>query len=571
MNAAGGILTAHLLEGSSIIFARWGTHVPGMVDSTMRVWCPLRFRDSDLHGTMLDLSIRGIQPTESTLPITSPTILDGFLLMPRLLVVDDEKLILDAVQYAFPSGSTEVVGASSADEALSLHREKSFDAVLADIRLGGSSGLQLLDDLKAIDPRVPVILMTGQGTANTAIEATLHGAFEYLLKPLDLVVLENVVERAFEASRMSRISVKLDTERDSDATEGDLFVGKCLAMQEVYRQIGRVAGQDVTVLVLGESGTGKEVVARALHQYSRRSDQRFLAINCAAIPENLLESELFGHEKGSFTGADRLRIGKFEQCHGGTLFLDEIGDMTPLTQTKVLRVLQDQRFERVGGKEIVHANVRLIAATSRNLKEMMDDGTFRSDLFYRLNVYSIQLPPLRERTGDLPLLVNHFLKRFARELNKPVGSISMEAMHILAQYRWPGNIRELQSVLKHAVIQAGGTAILPECLPESVRAPIRTPQAIAQSDTCAQDPFEEAFQQLVDEGMLAGSNDLYNEVIQRVDRALLVQLLQRVNGNISRAVSILGMARSTFRNKLSATGISVDRSVRMTEQTAIHD
>jgi two-component system nitrogen regulation response regulator GlnG len=295
--------------------------------------------------------------------------------------------------------------------------------VVTDIRLSGTSGLDLLRELQAIDSRVPVILMTGHGTASTAIDAMRRGAFEYLLKPLDLDLLEAVINRALETSRMSRTPAKIADENDFDG-EGDLLVGQCPAMQEVYRQIGRVAGQDVTVLILGESGTGKEVVARSIYQYSNRADRLFLAINCAAIPEQLLESELFGHEKGSFTGAERKRIGKFEQCDGGTLFLDEIGDMTPLMQTKVLRVLQDQQFERVGGNEMVRTNVRLIAATNRNLTEMMEKGTFRADLYYRLNVYTIQLPPLRERDGDLQLLVNYFLKRFNRELGKSVTHIS---------------------------------------------------------------------------------------------------------------------------------------------------
>ena len=390
--------------------------------------------------------------------------------MPKLLVVDDDTLILDCFRYAFPPELLSLETATTAAEALSLFRQQSFDAVITDVRLPDSSGLQLLQDLQTLDGKVPVILMTGHGTANTAIEAMRRGAFEYLLKPLDLDALQSVVDRALETSRMTRTLVKIARDTEPDQGVDDLLVGQCPAMQEVYRQIGRVAGQDVTVLILGESGTGKEVVARAIYQYSKRADKTFLAINCAAIPENLLESELFGHEKGSFTGAERKRIGKFEQCDGGTLFLDEIGDMTPLTQTKVLRVLQDQQFERVGGQEMVRTNVRLIAATNRHLTEMMEHGTFRSDLYYRLNVYTIHLPPLREREGDLPLLVNHFLKRFSRELGKDVRSLSPEAMDLLTDYPWPGNLRELQSVLKHAVVEATGPVILSEFLPGVVDA-----------------------------------------------------------------------------------------------------
>ena len=485
--------------------------------------------------------------------------------MPKLLVVDDDLLILDCFRYAFCSEEFSVFTASTAAEAITLFREHTFDVVVADIRLKESSGLDILKDLQAIDSRTPVVLMTGHGTASTAIDAMRCGAFEYLLKPLDLDLLHAVIERALETSRMSRTPAKIANASDDDIVDGDLLVGQCPAMQEVYRQIGRVAGQDVTVLILGESGTGKEVVARAIYQYSKRADRPFLAINCAAIPETLLESELFGHEKGSFTGAERKRIGKFEQCDRGTLFLDEIGDMTPLMQTKVLRVLQDQEFERVGGNELVRTNVRMIAATNRNLTEMMEKGTFRSDLYYRLNVYTIQLPPLRERNGDLPLLIDYFLRRFNRELNKQVTHISPEAMDSLTSYKWPGNLRELQSVLKRAVLEATGPAILDEYLPETVRGTtsmkaVKT-EANGSSVTDDEDELLKFIHQRVDEG----TENLYEEVIQRIERTLLTELLTTFEGNISRASTVLGISRSTLRAKLATLGINLDRSVRMSE------
>ena len=486
-------------------------------------------------------------------------------IMPKLLVVDDETLILDCFRYAFASDEMALHTASSAAEALSLFGQHVFDAVVTDIRLPGSSGLELLRDLHALDCKVPVILMTGHGTANTAIEAMRQGAFEYLLKPLDLDVLQAVIDRALETSRMIRTPAKIASDSEADPHKDDLLVGQCPAMQEVYRQIGRVAGQDVTVLILGESGTGKEVVARAIYQYSKRADRPFLAINCAAIPENLLESELFGHEKGSFTGAERKRIGKFEQCDGGTLFLDEIGDMTPLTQAKVLRVLQDQQFERVGGNEMVRTNIRLIAATNRNLTEMMEQGTFRSDLFYRLNVYTIQLPPLRERNGDLPLLINYFLNRFARELDKDVRSVSPHAMSLLTDYTWPGNLRELQSVLKHAVVEATGPLILPEFLPETVRHAVESSASIPVERKSSTVGHDDELIRYIHQRLRAGTESLYDDVIQRVERTLLTELLTQVDGNISRASAILGISRSTLRTKLAALGISLDRSVRMTE------
>lgn len=483
--------------------------------------------------------------------------------MPKLLVVDDDPLILNCFRYAFESNDFTVQTAENAAEAIARIRETSFDAVVTDIRLASSSGLDLLRDLQTLDSRVPVILMTGHGTAETAIDAMRSGAFEYLIKPLDLDFLQAVVDRAIESSRMARTPAKIASDDHEDHCNGDLLIGQCQAMQEVYRQIGRVASQDVTVLILGESGTGKEVVARAIYQYSKRAERPFLAINSAAIPENLLESELFGHEKGSFTGAERKRIGKFEQCDGGTLFLDEIGDMTPLTQTKVLRVLQDQQFERVGGNELVRTNVRLITATSRNLSEMMQQGTFRADLYYRLNVYTIHLAPLRERGGDLPLLVDHFLKRFNRELNKSVRTITPEAMELLLAYRWPGNLRELQSVLKHAVVEAPGPVILPEFLPESVRGSSAVaPRTLARRTTTA---FDNELVDFVTERIQSGTESLYEDVMQRVERTMLTELLHQVTGNISAAASILGMSRSTLRSKLAALGINLDRTVRLSQ------
>ena len=481
--------------------------------------------------------------------------------MPRILVVDDEPLVVECFRYAFPAEQYTIDAATCAAEAVNAFRRNSIDAVIVDVFLPGSSGLQVLKDIHAIDSKVPIILMTGHGTANTAIEAMRQGAFEYLLKPLDPDELQSVVGRALEASRMTRNPVALPIDAVPD-DETELLIGQCPAMQEVYRQIGRIAGRDVTVLILGESGTGKEVVARAIYQYSKRVDKPFRAINCAAIPENLLESELFGHERGAFTGADRNRIGKFEQCDGGTLFLDEIGDMTPLTQTKILRVLQDQQFERVGGNETVRTNVRLIAATNRNLTEMMQQETFRSDLFYRLNVYTIHLPPLRDRNGDLPLLICRYITRFSRELGKDVDSVSPKAMTMLATYSWPGNIRELQSVLKHAIVQSTGSVLLPEFLPETVREADEVDQETFATSKLPTSP-EGELDCFIKQQIRLGTNNLYDEIIHRVERVMLTELLHQVDSNLSRASAILGISRSTLRIKLAALGISVDRTIHM--------
>jgi DNA-binding NtrC family response regulator len=304
------------------------------------------------------------------------------------------------------------------------------------------------------------------------------------------------------------------------------------------------------VLILGESGTGKELVARAIYHYSKRAQGPFLAINCAAIPESLLESELFGHEKGAFTGAERKRIGKFEQCHGGTLFLDEIGDMTPLTQTKILRVLQQQQFERVGGNETIQTDVRLIAATNRDLEQLMAAGQFRSDLYYRLKVSTIQLPPLRERLDDLPILIDHFLQRFRRELGKDVNRISEEALELLKRYPWPGNLRELQSVLKQALLQATGSVLVPEFLPEAVRG---APQTGSTETSLTLHDLE----QFVQERLQAGSNNLYAEWQSLTERQLLSLVLRYTGGNQVQAAKILGINRSTLRSKIQELGITV--------------
>ncbi|MDZ7617209.1 MAG: sigma-54 dependent transcriptional regulator, partial [Patescibacteria group bacterium] len=325
--------------------------------------------------------------------------------MATLLVVDDEPTVLHMFARLLRSEELEVLTAPSGEVALRLLSEKAVDAVVLDIVLPDRSGLDVFREIRAADSRLPVIFMTAGGASDTAIEAMKLGAFEYLLKPLDFPKVRTVIDRALTTRRLMCDLVALGLKAPELATPGNVLIGRAAAMQEVYKAIGRVAPQMVTVLVRGESGTGKELVARAVYQHSRRSAGPFLVVNCAAIPETLLESELFGHEKGAFTGAERRRIGKFEQCSGGTLFLDEIGDMPMSLQSKILRLLQDQHFERVGGNETVRTDVRIIAATNRNLEAMVAQGTFRPDLYYRLNVYTITLPPLVERLDDLDCLI----------------------------------------------------------------------------------------------------------------------------------------------------------------------
>ena len=345
------------------------------------------------------------------------------------------------------------------------------DVILLDLRLPDQSGLDVLRQLRQIDARIPVVLVTVVRSADSAIEAMRQGAYDYLLKPLDLQKLDRVIGEALKVARLMREPAVVVRTPPDDDQPGEAIVGSCPAMQEVYKAIGRVADQTFPVLITGESGTGKELVARAIYQHGPRAKAPFLALNCAAIPETLLESELFGHEKGAFTGAERRRIGKFEQVNGGTLLLDEIGDMPLPAQAKVLRVLQEQAFERVGGSETIRTDVRLIAATHRDLKAWSDEGKFRLDLYYRLGVFTIHLPPLRERGDDLELLVQFYLRRVSRELGREVREVAPEALERLRGYSWPGNVRELQSVLKQALLRAHGPVLLPEFLPELPEAP----------------------------------------------------------------------------------------------------
>ena len=344
----------------------------------------------------------------------------------RLLVVDDDPLILQCMKLALPPPDYDVFTAETASAALELFKQHQPDAVLLDVQLPDQSGLAALCELRELDRRVPVILMTGHGTAETVITAMSGGAFEYITKPFDPDDILPVIDSALETSRMARKPAMLPADARAAVKIGvaDQILGGCPEMVEVFRSIGRVASRDVAVLILGETGTGKEVIARAIYQHSKRHDQIFHAINCAAIPEQLLESELFGHEKGSFTGADQRRIGKFETCNGGTLFLDEIGDMSPMMQTKLLRVLQQKEFERVGGNRTLQSDVRIIAATNRDLKAAMEDKSFRSDLYYRLNEFTIHLPPLRDRGDDLGLMIDYFFKTFAKSLEKEFVSVA---------------------------------------------------------------------------------------------------------------------------------------------------
>ena len=478
--------------------------------------------------------------------------------MPKLLVIDDDRSIRHLVSTALGHDDLQVIDASTAAEGLEQIRIHAPDVALLDIVLPDLSGLELLSQIQTADPKLPVIFTTSGGTSDTAIEAMKLGAYDYVPKPLDIQHLEKLVQQALANRRMMLVPVAL-AQSANESTPGDPIIGRGPRMQEVYKAIGRVAAKDVTVLIRGESGTGKELVARAIYQHSDRAVRGFLAINCAAIPEPLLESELFGHEKGSFTGAANRRIGKFEQCSGGTLFLDEVGDMSPVLQSKILRVLQEQRFERVGGLETVQTDVRVIAATHRDLELMVERNEFRPDLYYRLNGFMISLPPLRERKDDLCVLLDHLLARFSRELGKEVHGIAPDALQALMSYTWPGNVRELQSVVRQAILQATGPVLVADSLPEVVRLGGHRGVPLSAHAQEAEDELAE----FVEDRLRGGSTALYAECLERMERALLTKILDAVAGNQSQAARILGITRSSLRYKTRQLGISINQVVTL--------
>ncbi len=456
-----------------------------------------------------------------------------------ILLIEDDARIAGELRRVLESEGWKVVIAGSAEAGLARAAEKGCDLVITDFRLPGASGMDVLKRLHAAQPRLPVILMTAHGTTDTAIEATKMGAYDYLLKPFEMPELLALVQKALAGSRLMSAPVELGS---ASATH-DSIVGQSRAMQEIYKEIGRVAAKPVTVLIRGETGTGKELVARALYQHSDRAEQPFIAVNCAAIPETLLESELFGHERGAFTGADARRIGRFEQAHGGTIFLDEIGDLSPNTQAKLLRVLQERSIQRLGGKETIPIDARVIAATHRDLEAAMHEKQFRDDLFYRLSVVVITLPPLRERAEDIPALVQYFLRRYGKELGAERASIQPKAVQLLSEQSWPGNIRELENAVRKALLLARGYAIGAGDIRKALSA---SPARIGGGSPIAAHVAE----------LLAAANrgtmhDVRAVLLENADRELFTQAIKLAHGNQAKAARWLGVSRLTMREKLT--------------------
>jgi nitrogen regulation protein NR(I) len=466
--------------------------------------------------------------------------------MSRILLVDDDQTVVSAFAEVLSELGHEVCPAGNAEQAFAELTGGEIDLVILDICLPGMSGLEALKRIKEERRKLPVIVMTGRGTMDTAIEATKLGAFEYHLKPVEPDEILLSVRKALDSARLMREQVGWGS--PSPASTSETIIGRTTAMQELYKVIGRVAPTDAIVLLRGESGTGKELVARAIYHHSRRSEAPMLTVNCAAIPETLLESELFGHEQGAFTGASGRRIGKFEQAAGGTIFLDEIGDVPLGIQPKILRVLQERTFERLGGNEVLQADVRVLSATNRDLEKGIQQGVFREDLYHRLNVVTIRVPPLRERRDDIPDLVAYFLERFAKKLGVEKPLLLEDALQALVNYPWPGNVRELEHCIHRLVIfgrglPVGTADLLPMLQPEN------------KNGGQVTDADDATLANLIERYLGRPADRAYEQFMQKVERLLLTQALARTGQNQSQAARLLGLPRPTLHAKMYRHGL----------------
>jgi DNA-binding NtrC family response regulator len=461
---------------------------------------------------------------------------------PRVLVVDDEPGVRESLRLILKERA-EVTLAVSGEEALAQVAKEHYEVILLDILMPGCDGLEVLERIREISPFAQVIMVTATKTVKTAVRAMKLGAYDYVTKPFDIDELMMIVDRAVETAALRREIEELRSEV-GHRYRFDNIIGSGAKMQEVLKTVGIVAALKTTVLLTGESGTGKEVIAKAIHYNSPRVDRPLVTINCAAIPDNLLESELFGHERGAFTDAHTRKLGHFERAHRGTIFLDEIGEMNPATQAKILRVLEESTFTRVGGSEQISVDVRVIAATNRDLDKGMQDGSFRSDLYYRLNVVSIHLPPLRERREDLAHLIRHFLQRKSAELSVPERSFNRDALDILHAYRWPGNVRELENVIERALVLAQTDVLGIEDLPGSLGAPpiIRTePLPVVETN-----------------GHTPPSHKTLSDAVDELEHKLIMDALVRAEYNQSRAAELLGTTRRILKYKMDKLGIQSD-------------
>lgn len=473
--------------------------------------------------------------------------------MPTILIVDDDAQLRQSFEKLLTEEGHSVKTSPTGEAGVAMVRESVPDLVIMDVRLPGMSGLAALQAISKIEPKLPVIVMTAFGTTETAIEATKLGAFDYVLKPFEIPEILALIDQAIEAGRLMRSRVEMNVVPEVASAEA--IIGRSKPMQEVYKAIGRVSPTDATVLIRGESGTGKELVARAIYQHGLRANKPFLVINCVAIPETLLESELFGYEKGAFTGAVSRRVGKIQQAHGGTLFLDEIGDMPLSIQAKILRLLQEKNIERLGGREPISVDVRIIAATNRGLEAAVTEGRFREDLYYRLKVVTLWLPPLRDRLDDIPPLADYFLARFARDMDTENPGISKEVKAFLGSHPWPGNVRELANTIQKALIfSRGGLINL-----EDVSQVIGSERISGQPD----DTVDEAIRQWVRNTLISGTaNNMFNSLMDRFVTMLIAEALKLTSGNRTRAAELLGVSRPTLLAKIKKYRLKIETLVK---------
>ncbi len=475
--------------------------------------------------------------------------------MGNILIVDDDPQLRQSFEKLLTAEGHTVKTAASGEAAISMVQVEAPDLVIMDVRMPGMSGLDAFKAMQEIEPKLPVIIMTAYGTTETAIEATKLGAFDYVLKPFEIPDILVLISQALEAGRFMRSRVEVDVAPDTAGA--DALIGKSKPMQEVYKAIGRVAPTDATVLVRGESGTGKELVARAIYQHSLRGAKPFLIINCVAIPETLLESELFGYEKGAFTGAVNRRVGKFEQAHGGTVFLDEIGDMPFGIQAKILRLLQEKSIERLGGREPIPVDVRIIAATNRDLEAALAQGRFREDLYYRLKVVTLWLPPLKERGQDIILLAEYFLARFAKEMGLSNPGITEEAKLMLRNHPWPGNVRELANAMQKALIFSRGYPIHPEDVSRGIGGESPAREAADQR-------ADEILRQWVRQTLVAGEGkEVFETCMDRFASLLISEALDLTGGNRSQAAKLLGISRPTLLSKIDKYRLKLETFVKL--------
>lgn len=462
----------------------------------------------------------------------------------RILVIDDEAVIRDGVKRILERSGMDVSTSSGGRTALAMIQETDFDLVVTDLKMPGMNGIEVLKAIKVLQPEVPVIIITGYSTVDTAVDAMKNGAFDYIAKPF---TPEQITEKVGKALAQKEVLTEnLLLKKELREHHGfDLFIGESKEMQKIYRRIIQVSPTDSTVLITGESGTGKEVVARAIHRNSPRRDNPFVAVDCTSLAENLLESELFGHVKGSFTGAIQTKTGLFKVADGGTLFLDEVSNISLTTQAKLLRVLQEREITPIGGTQSMKIDIRLVAATNKNLRILVEEGKFREDLFFRLNIIPIDLPPLRERRGDLPLLITHFLQKFSTSMGRELHGLSPEAKNFLENYAFPGNVREVENIIERAVVLAEGDQIQLDDLELGHACVLQSPPS--SSEHLAPATLEE---------LKEAKRQIREKALEDVEKAFVISALERNHGNITRAAEETGMLRPNFQALLKKLGIS---------------